>query len=147
MVSGAQLGIVDRQNKLVQDIRLCLLEKMGTDNLHPSFGSLIEGGRTPDGDEVPGVIGESDLDLVILEVESEVTRIVRNYQRQQLTRAKQDKLVRGRATLDPEEVILELGGIDFQQYQDSLRVTIHVVTGTDTVSVTLPIAIPLTEAT
>lgn len=137
-VTGAYLGTATKQQKLVQDLRCAILEQMGTDNLHPSYGSLINGGVTTDGTVYPGVIGEDDIDFAILEIETDITRIIRNYQSSQLVRAKQDKTTYGRATLDPEEVVVDLGGINFNQVQDSLEVTITVITATDT-----PLTVPL----
>jgi hypothetical protein len=139
-VGGASLGVVTHTNKLLQDIRCAILERMGTDNLHPTYGSLIEGGITPDGRVVQGVIGEVDLDLVLLEVESDLSRIIRQIQKIQLARAKADKMKYGRATLDAGEVVLDLTGIDFKQRQDHLVVTINLLTGSDEeISLTVPI--------
>ncbi len=144
-VDAAHLGMVTRQHKLIQDFRCAILEKMGTDNVHPSFGSIIDGGRTPDGVEASSIIGESDLDLVVLEIESELTRIARNIQRVQLARAKQDKITLGRATLDPHEVLVELAGIDFSQTFDQLRITVKITTARGTsFDMNLPIEIPVT---
>lgn len=125
-VDAAHLSSVTGQAKLVQDFRCALLEQMGTDNLHPDFGSLIDGGVTPDGTHNPGVIGMEDIELVTLTIETEVTRIARNMQRAQLTRAKQDRFTYGRATLDPQEVLLAMTGIEFEQKEDTLQVIIHL---------------------
>lgn len=130
VVNNASLGVATKQQKLVQDLRCAILEKMGTDNLHPSYGSLIDGGVTPDGVETEGIIGETDLDLAMLEVESEISRIARNHQREQLERAKRDKLNLGRATLDPEEVLIEITGLDFDQVEDALKVLVTLQTAT-----------------
>lgn len=140
VVESASLGTATRQRKLLQDIRCALLERMGTDSLHPSYGSLIDGGVTPDGTEVSGVIGQADLDLALLEIESEIQRVVRDYQRKQLDRAKRDKQTYGRATLEPEEVLIELTGINFKQSQDVLKVTIGLQTATgDNFEIELPL--------
>jgi hypothetical protein len=125
-VDAAHLGAVTGQAKLVQDFRCALLEQMGTDNLHPDFGSLIDGGVTPEGVHHSGVIGENDLEMVALTIETDVTRIARYIQRSQLTRAKQDRFTYGRATLDPQEVLLALTGVTFEQKEDNLRVIVHL---------------------
>ncbi len=144
VVDGAHLGIVTRQNKLLQDIRCAILEKMGTDNLHPEYGSLIDGGRNLDGVEVEGVIGMNDFDLVALEIQSDLTRLIRAYQQQQLTRAKQDLFVYGRATLEAEEIFYQLDGIEYTPVEDSLKVTITIQTATDvSFSFDLPVDLPL----
>jgi hypothetical protein len=125
-VDANHLSTVTAQSKLVQDFRCALLEQMGTDNLHPDFGSLIDGGITPDGTHHGGVIGEDDVEMVAMMIEAEVTRIARYIQRTQLARAKQDRFTLGRATLDPQEVLLEVNGINFEQKEDRLRVVIHL---------------------
>lgn len=126
VVDSAHLGTVSAQQKLLQDFRCALLEQMGTDNLHPDFGSLIDGGITPDGHTVTGVIGETDPEEVTLVIETEVSRIARYMQRAQLARAKSDRLTYGRATMVPQEVLLSLNGINFLQYEDAIRVTINL---------------------
>lgn len=126
VVDSAHLGTVTAQQKLLQDFRCAILEQMGTDNLHPNFGSLIDGGVNPEGEFVTGVIGEVNLDEVTLTIETEVARIARYMQRAQLARAKSDKLTYGRATLVPQEVLLSLNGIEFEQREDILGVTIFL---------------------
>lgn len=143
-VDTSRLGTVNAQRKLLQDFRCAILEKMGTDNLHPEFGSLIDGGITPEGVRVAGVIGETDLDLVVLEIETEITRIARSIQRAQLARAKQDKMTFGRATLDPQEVLIEVTGINFSPNLDKLQVTVNITTAEGTnIDTILPIDVPL----
>lgn len=128
IVEGTHFATVTGSRKLIQDLKCAILERMGTDSLHPSFGSLIDGGRTAEGRQVEGVIGETDLDLVALQIESELTRLIRQHQGVQLARAKQDKLVYGKATLSPGEVLYELVDLAFSPNQDALRVTARLRT-------------------
>lgn len=139
-VDAAHLGTVTAQNKLVQDFRCALLEQMGTDNLHPDFGSLIDGGITPEGVASEGVIGETDLRMVALTIESEVARIARRMQQYQLARAKSDRLTYGRATMVPQEVLLQLNGVDLLQKEDQIYVTIRLTAANNTdFDINLPI--------
>lgn len=131
-VDSAHLGTVIGQNKLVQDMTCAIMERMGTDNLHPEYGSLIDGGRTPDGVTATSVIGDSDTEMVALRIETELTRIARQLQNQQLTRAKGDKMTYGKATLSPQEVLMELQGVEFVVNQDQLLVTVRLITATGT---------------
>ena len=131
VVTSAHLGTVTNQQKLLQDFRCAILEQMGTDNLHPDFGSLIDGGVNPTGEVVSGVIGRTDIDEVTMIIESEVSRIARYMQRTQLARAKSDKLTYGRATLSPQEVLLSLNGISFVQKEDLLLVNISLTAAND----------------
>lgn len=130
-VEAAHLSTVTAQAKLVQDFRCALLEQMGTDNLHPDFGSLIDGGMTPEGVTSNGVIGETDLGMVSLIIESEINRIARYMQRAQLERAKSDRMTYGRATLVPQEVLLALRGIQMSMTEDRLKVVIGLTSASN----------------
>src|SRR4051812_30826669 len=121
VTDGNQISTVIRQAKMLQDLRLWILERMGTDDLHPGYGSLIDGGTRPDGSEAFGVIGESDFDFAILQVEQDLRRIITEYQGRQLSRAKVDRTIYGRGTLTPEEVVIDVPSIDFIQQQDTMK--------------------------
>lgn len=142
-LSGASYGTVTGEEKLVQDLRCALLERMGTDPSHPGFGSLIDGGRTPDGNYTPGVIGETRADLVLLAIESDIRRIAREHQARQLTRAKSDRLTYNKSTLGGREVLVNVTKIAASQVNDSLNVTVTLQTaGTNPVSVDITVPNP-----
>lgn len=124
---GSQLGVVSREQKLVQDLRCALLEHMGNDSMHPEFGSLIDGGRKPDGTEVTGVLGEGDLDLVVMAVEAEILRVIRAYQAKQLARAKGDRMTYNKSTLSPAEVVLGVQTVDVSMNLDQLNITVGLI--------------------
>lgn len=127
-VNQSQYGTVTDAFKLTQDLRCAILEKMGTDNMHPSFGSLINGGTTPDGTEVSGVIGLLDWNQVTNTVNGELQRIASAYQAQQLNRAKADRATYNRVSLSPAEVLMAISNIEFIQDQDTLQVSIEIQT-------------------
>jgi hypothetical protein len=139
-LSGASLGTVTNEQKLVQDLRCWILEKMGTDDLHPGYGSLIDGGVSPDGTFSMGVVGES-LDLVVLSVESELRRIVSEYQGQQLSRAKSDRFVYNKATLTVREVLLSISEITVSLSEDRLNVVLGLQTAAGQ-NIDITLAIP-----
>lgn len=136
-LSGASYGVVTGGNKLTQDLRCALLEHMGTDPSHPTFGSTIDGGMRSDGTYIPGVIGEGRSDLALIRIEAEIRRIVRDYQARQLERAKNDKLTYGKATLTGNEVLMNLVGISASQSLDTLNVKVQIQTarGTETIDI------------
>lgn len=147
-VDAAHLGTVTAQQKLVQDFRCALLEQMGTDNLHPDFGSLIDGGITPDGVVSEGVIGETDLRMVALTIQGEVSRIARRMQQVQLARAKSDRLTYGHATMVPQEVLLQLNGVEMKQKEDQIYVTINLTAANNSnFDINLPINTSPSEGT
>lgn len=127
---GSHFGVVTDEQKLTQDLRCALLEKMGSDDLHPEFGSLIDGGRRLDGREVAGVVGESRLDLVVMAIESEVRRIGRDYQGRQLARVKSDRSVYNKSTIRPREALISITNINVEQIQDNLNITVTLQTAT-----------------
>lgn len=127
-VSTARLGTVIGHKKLVQDLTCAIMEHMGTDNLHPSYGSLIDGGITPDGTPISSIIGDSDIETVVLRIETEITRLAQQQQQTQLARAKADKLTYGQATLDASEVLIDISGINYIQNNDKLNVKVTLTT-------------------
>jgi hypothetical protein len=122
------LEIVDNESKMIQDLSLELKQKMGTDEMHPDYGSLIDGGENPDGFIYESIIGESDLSMVDLRVRSEILRIVGNYQQRQLARAKADKMKYNSQTLTKGEVLIGIDNIDIIQKLDRLDVKVHLIT-------------------
>lgn len=138
-LSQASLGTVTGTAKLVQDLRCFILERMGTDDLHPSYGSLLDGGFR-NGQYVEGVIGSANDEMSIVVVHSELRRIVAAYQAMQLARARQDLAIYGKATLAKGEVLLGLNNIEFTQRQDTLTVTLHITVGDGT---SIPLSLDL----
>src|SRR4051812_37950439 len=94
-LGGANLGIVTGSQKLTQDLRCAILEKMGTDELHPWYGSLLDGGMDAEGVVSPGYIGETDWELGALNVQAEIRRIAKQYQDAQAARLENDRLTYG----------------------------------------------------
>jgi hypothetical protein len=130
VVGGASFGVTTDQSKLVQDLRCAILERMGTDEDHPWFGSLIDGGRL-NGVEQESIIATDDWDRAVLAVEGEIRRIVDQYQKQQILRTEQDRAAYGKPTLTPGELLMGVKDIRFFQAQDNLLCRITLVTGAD----------------
>lgn len=142
VTDGAKLGVVTRQAKMIQDLSHWILERMGTDPLHPGYGSLIDGGVTPTGDYVEGVIGSGDMDFAQITVEQEIRRIIGEYQERQLARAKNDRMTRGKATLTASEVVIDVPAVEFIRDADELRVMVRLTTANDD---DLSLEIPLSD--
>jgi hypothetical protein len=140
-LGGARLGTVSAQQKLVQDLSHWFLEKMGTDSLHPGYGSLLDGGTKPNGQVVDSPIGDDSIDFVASAVEDEIRRIVAEYQQRQLQRAKDDRLRYNKTTLTPGEIIASLDDVGMELIQDKLRVTLFVTTAEGR-NVTLDVPLP-----
>lgn len=140
-VKGAQLSTVSGTQKLVQDLRCAILEKMGTDNLHPGFGSLIDGGVRPDGSQVPSIIGVSNFALATAAIEADIRRIANAYQKAQAERIKTERLVYNKVTLTASEILAGISSIQTVQDQDALYVRLTLLVGNGTeVDLTVPVA-------
>lgn len=140
-VSQSQYGVVTDAYKLVQDLRCAILEKMGTDDMHPSYGSLIDGGTMPDGTVVGGVIGLLDWQQVTNTVNAEITRLATAYQAQQLNRAKNDRQTYNRVSLTPAEVLMAISNMTFLQVLDQLQVTVDLQTAAgQNINVVFPVS-------
>lgn len=130
VTDGAKLDQVTGAAKLVQDLRCAILEKRGTDDLHRDFGSLIDGGYDDKGDWVDSTIGEIDIDFAVLQIESDLRRIMAMHQQKQVARSKRDRQTYGQSTLDNDELLYAVEGVDFTQAQDKLMVNVLIQTGT-----------------
>jgi hypothetical protein len=143
-LSGTHLGQATGAQKLVQDLRCAILEQRGTDDMHPSFGSMIDGGVDDFGNEVTSVIGLSDWDYVSLQVTNEIRRIAGEQQQRQLVRAKNDRHTYGESTLTNAELLLSLSGVKLLQVQDTLVVEVTLTTGSGR---EIPITVPVADGT
>lgn len=139
-LSGSSLGVVTNFDKLVQDLTCAIMERMGHDPLHPWYGSLIDGGVTPQGLDSPSLIG-MDPQYVVNQVQSEIMRITGNLQSQQLSRAQADQSTYSRSTITPGEALIGVADIQFEQQQDTLLVTVSLTTALgDTTALTIPLS-------
>lgn len=127
--SGARLGQVTGGTKLVQDLRCALLERRGTDDMHPTFGSLIDGGRDEFGNEVDSIIGSSNWQRIAMRVEGEIRRICAEHQQRQVDRAQDDRLRFGESTLTNDELLVKVESVQMSQAQDTLWVSVVLSTG------------------
>lgn len=124
VIGGTRLAQVAGTNKLVQDLRCVILEKMGTDDLHPSYGSIIDGGRRTDGTVLTSIIGQQNTEHVAIAVRAEIERLGREHQEKQLQRAQDDRFVYGKTTLTAEEVLEAIAGVDITLVQDQMLVRV-----------------------
>lgn len=122
VASQGALDVVRGEPKLVQDLRNHILEELGTDPYHPTYGSSLE--------QNPDIVG-STFQISTLEIDIELRRIVNEYQRRQVERARNDQAVRGKISLDRGEVLVSLQSITFEQKEDRLTVTMSITTGSE----------------
>lgn len=129
VLDGTKFATVNNENKLVQDFRHFILERMGTDLDHPWYGSLLDGGTKPTGQQVESVIAGTDWPTIQIRLEADLRRIAAQYQNMQLDRAKRDRARYNRSTLTLGEVLAAITEITFSQQADALYVTIFIESG------------------
>jgi len=129
VLGGKGLEKATDEQKLTQDLRCHLLQRMGDNDLHPTFGSLLDGGTTPDGQLKESIIGMDDQQLASSLIQIEIQRVLSNYQDAQLARVKRDKIHYGKATLTKGEVLFGLSGIQVNANMDNLYVLVNLSTG------------------
>lgn len=128
--------------KLVQDLRNWILEPRGTDPEHPEYGSVLDGGTLPDGTVMDSPVGSILDTTVLMNMESEIRRILTAYQQQQLDRLQRESaLYNGKNTFAPGEILYSVDKVDVQQYID---VAIATVTITTSSGQTVPFNVPIT---
>jgi hypothetical protein len=133
---GTGMNTVQGGAKLVQDLRACLLEPMGTDPLHPRSGSVIDGGVDANGRWQQGVIGGPNNDVASAFVSAEIQRIVKNYQASQVARNNADLATYGRSTLTSGEALLAVNNIDIQLLETAMQINVSLTTGTGSTGLT-----------
>lgn len=124
------MDIVTGGDKLIQDLRCAFLEEMGTDPMHPDYGTLIDGGRLPDGTVVPSNFGEVINSTVIAKVEAEIRRVLEAYQRQQIRRLQEEnERYNGQNSFSSGEILYEIEDVEIRQIRSTLIVRVGIRTG------------------
>ena len=140
VIGSGGLNTVTGGAKLVQDLGCALLTPMGTDPMHPTYGSLIDGGVDATGKQVNGVIGSLNDDQNAAFVGAEVQRICRSYQASQIARNNADVATYGKSTLTADEALLGVESINVQQVEDQVLITATIQTGVGGLPVSVPIS-------
>jgi len=135
--SGA--AIKSGRDKVYQDLRNALMEPMGSDIMHPDYGSLLDGGRLPNGRVQESFLG-SDSSLSIMKIKEEIGRIVQRYVDSQNIRIDNDRQTYGRTTIQDSEIIESILGIQHRMFGNKLVVKVDLLMrNSNVVSITQPI--------
>lgn len=122
--AGRKYGSVTGTAKLAQDLRLWILEKIGTDPSTPTFGSALDGGII-DGQEIQSFIGQIANQQRVDEIKQEVAAVVTAYQARQLEKIKSDNvLFQGQQTLTPDEILHIIDSIEAKADGDVVAVRV-----------------------
>lgn len=132
------LKIATGKDKTLQDLKLALYESMGTDPMHPEYGSLIDGGRLPNGTIVESSVGSDSTSL--FRIEEEVSRIIQNYTIQQNIRIKSDIASFGKTTIADSEIIKSVRSIGTKRFGSKLILQVNIVMrNSNSVTITQPL--------
>lgn len=134
------LNVVTGGAKLTQDLACDILEPMGNDPLHPTFGSVIDGGTDVNGNAIPGVIGAANDPSAATFVGAEIQRICRAYQASQIARNQADVATYGKSTLTADEALLSINSITITQAQVAMMVACNLQTGVGSLPLNVPIS-------
>lgn len=132
--------IVSGRDKLIQDLTLWVLERIGSDPLTPTFGSTLDGGII-NGAEVPSFIGEVMTQGRINEIRAEVNNLLNQYQQLQLAKIQAETVqYGGSTTLDPDEVLKSIDSITTATSGTIIIVRVALTTlGNSQLQLTIPI--------
>ena len=126
-LGGKGLDTVTKEKKLVQDLKCELLEKKGEYPFNPNYGSLLEDDLIAELQNT-SVSTKLSRDEVIVQIESHIGEVINRYQKKQLGRAKADKMSRGKATLTPEEVVVDFAIVNAVQNLTTVKVEVRLTT-------------------
>lgn len=136
---GRSYATVSGQQKLFQDLKLWILEQIGTDPSTPTYGSALDGGVI-DGQPVDSFIGQLATQERMLEVQAEIAALLERYQQEQLEKMRREVVeFRGTHTLSPQEILHRVVNIETAQTGTTIlvRVTCECLSG-DQFKLTVP---------
>lgn len=110
--TGSRLDIVQGTAKLAQDVDLWLREDYGINRFHPQYGSILDA-------FIGGVVSPS----TNTEVQSEVMRVLQNYQNIQLSRFQANP-----QKFSAEELLNEVSNVNTTVAYDKVVVTVNFTT-------------------
>lgn len=133
VTSGRAFQVVKNKDKLLQDLKLWILEQFGTDPSTPEYGSYLD-----------SYIGMPMSQAAINQIQAEVLRVLQQYQAMQLDNMQNDTIqYAGSTTLDPSEVIVSINGLTVQAVNSMLLVSVSITTLDENQT---QLSIPITNA-
>jgi hypothetical protein len=138
--SGRAFALVSGKRKLMQDLRLWVLERIGIDPLLPSFGNALDGGSI-NGETYESMIGNVLTQELLNEIRIEILDLVSRYQSMQFNKMQDEALLfNGNNTLDADEVIDEILDVKVVAVGTTILVQVVIQTlGGSTLKLTVPV--------
>lgn len=133
VTSGRAFQVIRNRDKLVQDLRLWILEQFGQDPSTPEYGSLLD-----------SYIGSPISQGAINQIQAEILRVLQQYQAMQVDNMQNETIqYAGSTTLDPSEVVTGISGLTIQSVGSMILVSVTVTTLDETQT---QLSIPITNA-
>jgi hypothetical protein len=140
-IFGRSYATVEGSAKLVQDLRLWVLERIGTDPATPTYGSTLDGGVV-NGVSVPSFIGEQLDDNNSLAIQGVVQTLLQTYQQNQLAKMKAEVTQYGKTTMSNDEIIHTIDSIQVAIFGTTVIIQAHLTTlAGETFTLTIPLAV------
>jgi hypothetical protein len=131
--AGRSFETVTGKDKLFQDLKLRILERIGIDPATPTYGSRLDGGVI-DGRVIPSLIGGVASADTVLEVKAEIYSILSQYQEQQLEKIRDESnRFQGKHTLSRDEILHTVDSVEVAIRGEIIfvRVTCTTLSGTN----------------
>jgi len=141
MIGGNRsLEVVTGKAKLFQDLKLWILERIGTDPATPLYGSTLDGGFV-DGQEYPSFIGQIPTQYNLNLIKSEVLDLLHRYQQMQISKMRQELIqYDGKHTLSGDEVLHTIDSVEITNIETLVLVRVKCVTlNKNSINITIPL--------
>ena len=119
-------AVVSGKQKLLQDLKLWVLERIGTDPSTPTYGSRLDGGII-DGQEIPSYIGEVMTAANIAGIRTELINLITAFQQVQYEKIRTETLMfNGKNTLEEGEVLDTIDSVDVRAVGDRVLAQVRI---------------------
>ena len=137
---GRRFETVSGRAKLLQDLKLHILERIGIDPSTPTIGSRLDGG-TVNGSYIESFIGRIMDEEALNEIRSEVIGILQRYQNLQYEKVRSETLrYQGKNTLTAEEIIETIDKVEVTGIGNIAIVQIRLTTLSGSpIKITIPV--------
>lgn len=138
---GRAYNILSGKDKLLQDLRLWVTERVGTDPLLSTYGSTLDGGII-DGQVQESYIGTVATQAALSEIRIAVLSLIQQYQQMQFAKMQDEALLYdGNNTLDQGEVIDTIDSIQVVQLTTTILVQVVISTlAGSSIKLTVPLS-------
>lgn len=140
MGTGRGFSLVLGRDKLLQDLRLWVLERMGIDPSTPTYGNLLDGG-VQEGDQVEGFIGGIMTADALNEIRNIIIDLLQRYQSMQFEKIRNETMrYLGENTLDEDEILQSIESVTVKDLGTLALAQVVVTTlAGSNIKMTLPI--------